>query len=315
MNSASYRSPEFIGLYHEETLRTHRRDLRNRWWFLLLLIIFLVLTVIRPGLHPYAQVVAFIATFVLLYNLWFARILRRGLPPKWFNYLTTTLDLLGLMAYQLIVAYGYAPIQLASSPSQFIFPYILFHVAHRLDYRLLIYALVLSQVCFNLPYILTYHQFRPEELALVPTAGVMGQVIKSLLLLGLGLHFLLIPQDTMTMLERQELNYQARRILTENYQRELEREVENKTQVLTLANRELQKALDDVKTLRGLLPICARCKKIRDEDGQWQSMESFISSRTPASISHGLCRDCLRLLYPDIAEEVLAEADKADDKA
>jgi PAS domain S-box-containing protein len=65
--------------------------------------------------------------------------------------------------------------------------------------------------------------------------------------------------------------------------------------------RELQQALADVKTLHGLLPICASCKKIRNDQGYWQNLEGYISEHSEAEFSHGHCPDCLRRLYPDLA--------------
>lgn len=62
--------------------------------------------------------------------------------------------------------------------------------------------------------------------------------------------------------------------------------------------RDLQKALADVKTLSGLLPICASCKKIRDDDGYWNKIESYIESHTAAQFSHGLCPDCIGKYFP-----------------
>jgi PAS domain S-box-containing protein len=63
---------------------------------------------------------------------------------------------------------------------------------------------------------------------------------------------------------------------------------------------ELKRALDSNKVLRGLLSICARCKNIRDEDGRWLQIESYIRSRSEADFSHSLCPDCAKLLYPDL---------------
>ncbi len=63
--------------------------------------------------------------------------------------------------------------------------------------------------------------------------------------------------------------------------------------------RSLQEALDSVKTLNGLLPICANCKKIRDDDGYWQQVEVYIHKHTEADFSHGLCPDCIKTLYPE----------------
>ena len=63
--------------------------------------------------------------------------------------------------------------------------------------------------------------------------------------------------------------------------------------------RELQEALAKVKSLSGLLPICASCKKIRDGVGKWQSLEVYIRNHTEADFSHGICPDCRKKLYPD----------------
>ncbi len=65
-------------------------------------------------------------------------------------------------------------------------------------------------------------------------------------------------------------------------------------------NRELQQALDKVNTLKGLVPICASCKKIRDDKGYWNHLETYISKHSEAEFSHGLCPDCLQTMYPDL---------------
>lgn len=64
---------------------------------------------------------------------------------------------------------------------------------------------------------------------------------------------------------------------------------------------ELSQALAKVKTLSGLLPICASCKKIRDDKGYWQQVETFIKARSEADFSHGICPDCIEKLYPEFA--------------
>ena len=62
---------------------------------------------------------------------------------------------------------------------------------------------------------------------------------------------------------------------------------------------ELKEALAKVKTLSGLLPICASCKKIRDDKGSWQQLETFIKARSDADFSHGMCPECMEYLYPE----------------
>lgn len=62
---------------------------------------------------------------------------------------------------------------------------------------------------------------------------------------------------------------------------------------------ELTEALANLKTLKGLLPICSSCKKIRDDRGYWQKVESYISAHTGAEFTHGICPECMRTLYPE----------------
>jgi hypothetical protein len=67
--------------------------------------------------------------------------------------------------------------------------------------------------------------------------------------------------------------------------------------------RQLEKALTEVKTLRGMLPICASCKKIRDDHGEWVQMEVFVRDRTEADFSHGICPECVKKLYPQFSKQ------------
>lgn len=63
---------------------------------------------------------------------------------------------------------------------------------------------------------------------------------------------------------------------------------------------ELKRALSEIKKLQGFLPICAHCKKIRDDDGYWQQLEKYIQDRSDAKFSHGICPDCIATHYPEI---------------
>jgi len=67
--------------------------------------------------------------------------------------------------------------------------------------------------------------------------------------------------------------------------------------------RELQAALTKVKTLSGLVPICASCKKIRDDKGYWNQIESYIEKHSAAEFSHGICPECARKLYPQLYDD------------
>ena len=64
--------------------------------------------------------------------------------------------------------------------------------------------------------------------------------------------------------------------------------------------RRLQQALDEVRTLRGIVPICASCKNIRDDKGFWNQVEKYVSDHTEAEFSHSICPDCAEKLYPEL---------------
>ncbi len=67
---------------------------------------------------------------------------------------------------------------------------------------------------------------------------------------------------------------------------------------LTAANEELSEALAKIKTLSGLIPICAHCKSIRDDDGYWQQLEGYLQQRAELEFTHGICPGCLEKHYP-----------------
>ncbi|MEW6234101.1 MAG: GAF domain-containing protein [Candidatus Omnitrophota bacterium] len=66
----------------------------------------------------------------------------------------------------------------------------------------------------------------------------------------------------------------------------------------SLIHTKLKNAFEEIKVLRGIIPICSNCKKIRDDAGYWQQVEVYISHHTEASFSHGICPDCIKKLYP-----------------
>ena len=68
-------------------------------------------------------------------------------------------------------------------------------------------------------------------------------------------------------------------------------------------NEDLERALREVKVLRGLIPICASCKKIRNDGGFWQQIEEYIGEHSEAEFSHGLCQPCLKKLYPGVYQD------------
>jgi hypothetical protein len=93
----------------------------------------------------------------------------------------------------------------------------------------------------------------------------------------------------------EKMAYVLYRDITQKKKEERERE--------TLIDQ-LQKALSDVKTLGGLLPICAWCKKIRDDQGYFHQIEAFITNHSAAKFTHGICPDCRAKLDQEAREEI-----------
>ncbi|NQT25978.1 response regulator [candidate division KSB1 bacterium] len=76
-----------------------------------------------------------------------------------------------------------------------------------------------------------------------------------------------------------------------------------KNQELEKKNLELQSSIEMIKTLRGLIPICSHCKKIRNDEGFWQRLEEYIHENSEAEFTHGLCPDCEKTIYSKYFEE------------
>lgn len=104
-------------------------------------------------------------------------------------------------------------------------------------------------------------------------------------------------------------NKEINRLLEQSNQ-----EITRQRDALEEKNAELEQAIQKVQTLRGLLPICAHCKKIRDDEGYWQEVDSYITHHSEAVFSRGICPDCIREFYPEYAGKYKKpeEGDSAD---
>ncbi|MEO8431279.1 MAG: two-component regulator propeller domain-containing protein [Acidobacteriota bacterium] len=87
------------------------------------------------------------------------------------------------------------------------------------------------------------------------------------------------------------------------------RSLKSKARVL---ERAITEAMSNIRVLRGLFPICAACKKIRDDGGYWKQIDSYIRDHSEAEFSHSICPECMERLYPDFAAESPAEAIEAE---
>ncbi|MEN8257887.1 MAG: PAS domain-containing protein [Thermodesulfobacteriota bacterium] len=108
--------------------------------------------------------------------------------------------------------------------------------------------------------------------------------------------YIIIAHLDITELKKSELELLA-------HQEELEEKVRTRTSKLLETNDQLQQALSEVRQLSGFLPICASCKKIRDDKGYWNQIESYIRDHSEAEFSHSICPGCTKKLYPDFCKK------------
>lgn len=101
------------------------------------------------------------------------------------------------------------------------------------------------------------------------------------------------------------------------YTRRLQEVIDNQTRELTTVNekqtkliKHLQDAFSSIRTLEGLIPICASCKRIRNDNGYWEQVEEYIKQHSEANFSHGICPECIKKLYPNVASKM--EKEKLD---
>jgi DNA-binding response OmpR family regulator len=74
-------------------------------------------------------------------------------------------------------------------------------------------------------------------------------------------------------------------------------------QELVMRTQELEQALREVKVLRKLIPICANCKRVRTDAGDWQQLEEYIQDHSEVEFSHGVCQACMKQVYPDVFKD------------
>ena len=88
-------------------------------------------------------------------------------------------------------------------------------------------------------------------------------------------------------------------------QQELETQISLRTSDLQARTNELENALANIHTLKGMIPICASCKNVRDDEGFWTQVESYIRDRSDVEFSHGICPDCIEKFHGEDAAKML----------
>lgn len=304
----------FQALYAEEALRGERLCHRIRWAFLGLAAAMAVSMLILDRYRPVAYASGIFLVGGLFYNHLLGRSLKLGELSFWLRYVPTTLDILFITFYNYLLAVFVTPFGVSTIATLFVYPIILVYVALRLDQRLLLYAIVLTLFCFNLAYGLRYPHMDQSLVRQVVSSDIAGQVFKSIFLLGFGLSLMFIHQVIHRLIAKQAALFQERQAAEERHLATLEAQVAQRTQELSQANQELRQALGEVKALSGLLPICAHCKKIRDDQGYWQAVEKYIAAHSQASFSHGVCPECILEHYPEYSDIILAQTPAPEKK-
>jgi len=137
-------------------------------------------------------------------------------------------------------------------------------------------------------------RFPDTPVIVVSGAGAITDVVEALRLGAWD--YLVKPIENLSFLSHSiEKSLERAYLLRKNreYQESLEKMVSKRTE-------ELQRALEQVKTLSGLLPICSSCKKIRDDTGYWNQIEIYIKEHSEAEFSHSICPECAKELYPEL---------------
>ncbi len=157
-----------------------------------------------------------------------------------------------------------------------------------------IYLLTLAIVFFAIGVCIEVHLFYSNESFKFITKQPI-HFIKFLHLIFFLLGFLIIT--TIYLIEKRESKILSLANLTQQKEIVERKRVEKQREKLIY---ELRKALNKVKLLSGLLPICASCKKIRDDQGYWNQIEVYIRDHSEADFSHSICPECSKDLYSDL---------------
>jgi len=116
-----------------------------------------------------------------------------------------------------------------------------------------------------------------------------------------------VKQMALALTRKWNLSRQSRQ-----YTEDLEAEVQERTSELNAKVRELEKALTEIRQLQGIIPMCVYCHKVRDDDNFWQRVDHYISTHSPADVSHGICPDCFVKYVEPMLEEHDAKQQEKD---
>ncbi len=300
-------NPAFRRLVKQESRRIFFSQLKARWVFSLLLACALALAWLldRPQFGS-GHGVWLLAVFIL-FNALLQWCGVHGREGSWTIFATPLVDHALISLHLIISTQILGPTRVVWAPENSIFLIISFYTALRLDYRGLVFSLALNCLALNLVFYFSRVGLDPALLVRLPEMGLDGHLIRLIIFLTLGGFFYLIPLVFRHLLAKNEALFQSRQALREIQRQDLERAVAEKTSALQQTNQDLRTALQEVQALEALLPLCSRCKKIKDDSGRWLEMEQYLARRPQVRVTHGLCEQCFAILYPEIAEEVIIQ--------
>lgn len=154
-------------------------------------------------------------------------------------------------------------------------------------------------------YPLTYYSLLGKREGLIWTISFLALVSFVMIYRSMIVNEILSPSGVFTVISV----YFLVLIIQMRYTRAQERIFRilyEKNRQLVADKLQIAKAKDEIRQLSAILPVCSHCRKVRDDEGRWQELDRYIVTHTASEVTHGLCPECLKELYPDIADEILA---------
>ncbi len=304
----------FRQMVAQESHRLFQAQLKLRWIFVLALALVLGLAEAMDRPQYLAGHGVILTAAFALFNLALQVFDWRGQAGSWTIYATVLADHVLITLHLVFIVRQMDPGDVLWSPENLIFAMISLNTALRLSYAGLSFSLLCNFIGLNIVFAVAHFYLEPSLLLRLSDIGPRGHVIRVIFMLAMGSFFFTIPLVFRHLLAQQETLFRARKALQDRQSQLLEDEVAEQTAILRRTNQELRATLGEVQTLESLLPICSRCKKIKDDQGRWLSLVQYLAARPKVRVTHGLCEPCFAILYPEIAEEVILQLKDLDQK-
>ena len=259
-------------LFKEEALKGEKTALKFRWILIFVIIAFIIVTVLK-GDYKEALFSLIPATVFLIYNLYLGFLIRTGRNFYFLRYFSVSIDILALSVHIYINSVFFSTIAVSTTATILVYPILMFLSVLRYDKKLIIYATLLTIVCFNLNYYLRLHTIDKELIAQVISSDPMGHFFKSAYFLLLGIFFLQVPDMVSRYIGSQ------RKILLKKNKSELSLTIEKKEKEILQAN------LGEVEKLN--IELNVKNQKIKDQNLQLNELLQ-TKDKLMTFISHDL---------------------------